>query len=316
MKKIFLLAIVFCSFHSFSQERTNQCGFIIPDKLLIPPSRFVDVYEARDYIQRMLDTIEWKENFSIREENGMNNAYATIINGRRWIIYDNDFLEKLDFVAASKWASISVLAHELGHHYRNHVVDGRGSTPPKELEADFISGYIMARFGATLEEAKVAMQKIATEQGSSSHPPKQERLSAIAQGWNYAKGLSTNPANPTGPGNPKPQTGTGNTKPQPKPGQTPTAPPTTNPQTDLSWIYLQHYGEQAMVVYLSDDRRNYQPVELKPGAPFIFKFEIYQYGFMKLINTPGARVYRLSHFKDYSIVWSRRNRNWMLVEIP
>jgi hypothetical protein len=196
------------------------------------------------------------------------------------------------------------------------MVDGKGSTPPKEIEADFISGYIMAKFGASLDEAKAAMQKIAIDQGSSSHPPKMERLSAISQGWNYAKGLVTNPTNPTSPGTP--QTGSGTATPQtggPTNPQNP-APPVTTPKLDMSWIYLQHFGDQPITVFLSDDGRTYHPVELKPGAPFVFKFEIYQYGWMRLVNSPTARTYRLMHFKDYSIVWSRRNRNCLVVEIP
>jgi deoxyhypusine synthase len=85
----------------------------------------------------MLDSINWKQNFNLREQNGINNAYATIIRNQRYIIYDNIFLENLDSYAKTKWASISVLAHEMGHHYRNHVIDAAGSTPPKEIEADY-----------------------------------------------------------------------------------------------------------------------------------------------------------------------------------
>lgn len=319
MRKIVTLLLILVSVSAVAQQRrVNQCGIIIPDNVMLPPNRFASVYEARDYLQRMLDTIGWKQNFQVREENNINNAYATMINGRRWIIYDNTFLEKLDYVAGTKWASISVLAHELGHHYRNHVVDGKGSTPPKEIEADYISGYIMARFGASLDEAKAAMQKIATDYGSSSHPPKNERLTAITQGWNYAKGLKPDPTHPTGQGTPAPQPQTGGvgSSTQQPPQNPPAAPPTTNPQTDLSWIYLQHYGDQPITVYLSDDGRKFEPVDLKPGEPFVFKFEIYQYGWMRLTNSPTAKIFRLSHNRDYSIVWSRRNKNWMVVEIP
>jgi hypothetical protein len=313
MQKLFSF-ILFISITSelFSQQRMNQCGFIIPDKVMIPQSRFASVYEARGILQNMLDTIQWKENFQMREENGINNAYATIISGRRWIVYDNNFLEKLDYVTSTKWASISVLAHELGHHFRNHVVDGRGSTPPKELEADFISGFILAKFGASVNEAKAAMQKIASDYGSSSHPPKNERLVAITDGWNYAMGIKTNPSNPTtGPTNPTNPTGPGTAKPQTQPQ----APPVTNPTTDMSWIYLSHTGDQPIYVYLSDDGRKFDQVELKPAQPFVFKFEIYQYGWMRLVNSPTAKTYKLSHYKDYSIIWSRRNRNWLVVEI-
>ena len=319
MKKLFILVFLITSLHTFAQQRRmNQCGFIIPDNVTIPPTRFASVYEARDILQNMLDTLVWRENFSIREENGINNAYATILNGRRWIIYDNTFLEKLDYLTATKWASVSVLAHELGHHYKNHVVNGASSTPPKELEADYVSGFIMAKFGATVTEAKAAMSKIASDYGSSSHPPKNERLNAITQGWNYAKGISNDPGgqtNPTNPGDTRPQSGSGTAKPQNQQNP-PTSPPVNNPTTDMSWIYLSISADQPLTIYLSDDGKKYEAVELKPGQPFVFKFDIYQYGWMRLVNSPTAKAYRLSHYKDYSIVWSRRNRNWLVVEIP
>ncbi len=311
MRKLFVLILMAVSIVSFAQQkRMNQCGFIIPDNVYLPPTRFASVYEARDILQNMLDTINWKENFRVREQNGINNAYATIQNGQRWIVYDNDFLEKIDYITATKWSSVSILAHEMGHHYRNHVLDATGSTPPKELEADFFSGYILAKFGASANDAKSAMQKIASDNGSSSHPPKQERLNAIAQGWNYAKGISSNPGT-QGPSTPPTTGGQGTANPNPPP----TRPP-ANPSSDMSWIYLSNYGEQAITVYLSDDNKKFEPVELKPGQPFVFKFEVYQYGWLKLTNSASAKSYKLLHFKDYSIVWSRRNRNWLLVEIP
>jgi predicted metalloprotease len=77
-----------------------------------------------------------------RNKTASTTPYATIIQHRRYIVYDNDFLENLDQYAGTKWASISVLAHEMGHHYRNHVIDRSGSTPPKEIEADYFSGYV------------------------------------------------------------------------------------------------------------------------------------------------------------------------------
>ncbi|MEI9946334.1 MAG: M48 family metalloprotease [Chitinophagaceae bacterium] len=70
--------------------------------------------------------------FNVREQNGIRNAYATIISQKRWIVYDNNFLEDIDAYAATKWASVSILAHEMGHHYYNHVVSSTGSNPVKK----------------------------------------------------------------------------------------------------------------------------------------------------------------------------------------
>jgi hypothetical protein len=120
MKKMFfLLAII--TYNIAGAQRVNQCGIIVPPKSI--KSNFASVYQARDYINTMLHSINWKENFKIQEQNGINNAYATVMRSQRYIIYDNDFLEGLDSYAQTKWASISVLAHEMGHHYRNHILD-------------------------------------------------------------------------------------------------------------------------------------------------------------------------------------------------
>ncbi|HEY0679980.1 MAG TPA: M48 family metalloprotease, partial [Chitinophagaceae bacterium] len=216
MKRLFLIISLF-AFYFVDAQRVNQCGIIIPPQR--STSSFSSVYEAGQYIETMLDSINWKENFLVREQNGINNAYATIIRNRRYIVYDNNFLENLDAYAGTKWASVSVLAHEMGHHYRNHVVDTRGSTPPKEIEADYFSGYVMAKLGASLNEAIAAMEQIASPRASSSHPAKADRLASITRGWNYAKGLtSTNPP--------------GTTTPAPQPQQNP--PP---PSNDASWIH-------------------------------------------------------------------------------
>ena len=143
MKKIFILLLLGFTIIAEAQKTTG-CGFKVPPRSLLK-NNFASVYEAKAILNNMLDSIKWKQNFSVREENGIRNAYATIIRNARWIIYDNDFLEDIDAYSATKWASISVLAHEMGHHYYNHVISGQGSTPPKEIEADAFSGYVMQK---------------------------------------------------------------------------------------------------------------------------------------------------------------------------
>ncbi len=299
MKKIVLFVCLVTGV-SVSAQQVNQCGIIIPPKSLT--STFNSVYEASGYINNMLEKINWKQNFMIREQNGINNAYATILNNKRYIIYDNDFLENLDAYAATKWASISVLAHEMGHHYRNHVISNSGSTPPKEIEADYFSGYVMEKLGAGLQEAQAAMNQIASPRGNSSHPAKADRLDAITRGWNYARG-NTNTTVGSMPSPPQ--------QPAPQPQQNP--PPASN---DASWIYLSLYGNNEMTVYLSDDGKTYSAVPLKTTQPFVFKFDIYQHGWMRFMNNTNAKIFKLFHGRDYAIIWSRRNNAWTITEVP
>jgi hypothetical protein len=324
MKKIVFFILLSCLFQNgiAQTQKVNQCGYIIPKRPLFR-NNFQSVYEARDIVKSMLDTIKWKENFSIREQNGSNNAFATVISGKRWIIYDNIFLESIDEYAATKWASISVLAHEVGHHKYNHVLSGKGSTVPTEIEADDFSGYVMARLGATLPQSVAAIQTIATEKASSTHPAKKDRVTAITKGWNRAAaemkagGTTTGGGGTAGTGTGN--TGTGNTG----AGNTGTGNTgtggnntQTDPATDPTWISLSMQNTQTESVLLSDDGKNFQPAEIKPGTPFVFKFEIYQYGWLKLKFFNGYRIFKLLHGKDYSILWNRRTKNWTVVEVP
>jgi hypothetical protein len=303
---------------SFAQKVT-PCGYKIPPRSMMR-SNFQSIYEAKEVVNSMIGKIDYKVNFQLKEQNGIQNAYATIYNNQRWIVYDNHFLEDIDSYAKTKWASISIMAHEVGHHYFNHVVSGKGSTVPTEIEADAFSGYVMQKEGATLEQALAAMTAIGTDRETATHPKKSDRLAAITRGWNAAK-ADTKPSTantgnntpPPAPVPPKPPV-TGNTGTQTNTGTTANEP--TDPATDPSWIALNIKSNQDETVYLSDDGKNYQEATIKAGEAFIFKFEIYNYGWLKLPYYNGYRAYRLNHGKDYMIVYSRRSKIWTVVEIP
>ena len=204
----------------------------------------------------------------------------------------------------------------MGHHYFNHVVSMQGSTIPSEIEADAFSGYLMQKAGATLEQALAAMNAIGTDRASSTHPAKTDRLAAITRGWNAARtGSAPNAANtgssqsstttttpPSNPANPGTPGNNGSTQ--------------TDPNNDPSWIALSIQSNKDETVQLSDDGKTYQPATIKAGQPFVFKFEIYQYGWLKLPYYNGSRTYKLSHGKDYMILYNRRNKNWTVVEVP
>lgn len=299
MKKILVIVAVYLAgqVEAAYSQGVNSCGWKIPPKSLIT-SRFASVYEARDIVNTMLDTIKWKENFVLKEQNGINNAYATIVRNQRWIVYDNTFLENIDTYAATKWASISIMAHEMGHHYYNHVVSASGSTLPKEIEADAFSGYVMNRMGATLDQSIAAMSKIASDRASQTHPAKQDRLAAITRGWNQGRTEREG-------GN------VGNTN-----GNNGTPTPTETATGDASWIGLSMQSNKNETVYLSDDGKTYQVAEIKVGEPFVFKFEIYNYGWLRLPYFNGTRTFKLLHGKDYVIVWNRRTKNWTVTLVP
>jgi hypothetical protein len=310
MKKLLLVLSFIAGGFGVMAQTSNQCGFIKPPTSLI--SNFASVYEAHSYIDDMTSKLNWQENFQVREQNGINNAYATIIRNQRFIVYDNHFLEQLDSYAGTQWASISVLAHEMGHHYYNHMLNAGGSTPSKELEADYFSGYIMAKMGATMQEAEAAMSKIASPVASSTHPGKTDRLNAITKGWNAGNGgsVQTTPSYPV-PGQTTSRIPTQNRTQQREPTNSNREPVNTN--NDASWIHLSLYGSNGMTVYLSDDGRNFSTAAIKTNEAFVFKYDVYEYGWLRFGN--NGKIYKLFHGRDYAIAWSRRLNNWTVVEI-
>ncbi len=310
MKKIipiFFLAIAGVSLSlPGSAQRVTGCGYIVPPRSL--SQSFQSVYEAKQVVTSLLGKVNWQnENFNIQQQDGIRNAYATISRGQRLIIYDNVFLEDIDAYAKTKWASISVMAHEVGHHYHNHVVSSKGSTVPTEIEADAFSGYVLQKEGATLEQALAAMNAIASERQSATHPAKKDRLEAITRGWNAAKANSTAGGANTGSNTPP-------VKPPVNPGNGTN--PNTDPAVDPSWIGITVQSQQDEVILLSDDGKKFEQVTIKAGQPFIVKFEIYEYGWLRLPYFNGYRNFKLFHGKDYSILFNRRTKNWTVTEVP
>ena len=159
----------------------DTCSFFGED---IPGSvvTFSSDSEAVDVITRIVDASGLVQNFQIRAA-GVPNAAAVIRDETRFILYNQHFMRDTRRSTNSDWAPISIMAHEVGHHLNGHTLDNLGSRPAIELEADYYSGFILQRLGATLDEARVAMQTLGSDVGSDTHPARHDRLAAIDNGW-------------------------------------------------------------------------------------------------------------------------------------
>jgi hypothetical protein len=160
------------------------CGYnYTPDKTTIT------VYQPR---QRELEQINSILKFSGLSSNfiiyssPIENAVATIINNKRYILYDPKLLSYSDGNSGNYWSSMSILAHEIGHHLSGHTLTNKGSNPSDELEADKFSGFVLYKLGSSLEQATAAMQNLGSENDSYSHPSKYKRIQSITKGWKEA----------------------------------------------------------------------------------------------------------------------------------
>jgi hypothetical protein len=112
------------------------------------------------------------------------NAEAQIgEDGQRYIFYNSTFMRELGARTRQFWSQVFVIAHEVGHHIAGHL-DFAGQNHRVELEADRYAGFILGRMGATHDEAIAAIGAIGTGAGSSTHPPRDQRVQIVSLGWN------------------------------------------------------------------------------------------------------------------------------------
>lgn len=138
-----------------------------------------------DEIKKILTYSGIPMNFQIYSAE-IENAVATVINNQRYIIYDPRLLAYTDNISSSYWSSMSILAHEIGHHLSGHLLENKINNHQAELEADKFSGFVLYKMGARLDDAINAIRNLGNEYETESHPNKTKRIEAITNGWNEA----------------------------------------------------------------------------------------------------------------------------------
>lgn len=171
-----------CILHSasFSQPKYSKAhGDSLINQTYVVDSK----KEAKDAVENIVRYTGLTQNFEIVENSNIRNAKAYIKKKKRYIEYNPEFMLRVKDRTKSDWGSISVLAHEIGHHLSGHTLIKRRRNLQEELDADRFSGFIMYKMGATLEEAKACAQNMELNSNPATHPPKTERLIAITLGW-------------------------------------------------------------------------------------------------------------------------------------
>jgi hypothetical protein len=142
---------------------------------------------AEQVVERILKPIGLTRNFSVMEYANTQNCFATVLHGKRYIIYDGAFMQRIENMTRTDWSAVSIMAHEIGHHLQGHTIDGQASRPGKELEADRFSGFVLHQLGASLEESLTAIWLLGNERATPTHPAKIDRVEAIQKGWQDAE---------------------------------------------------------------------------------------------------------------------------------
>jgi hypothetical protein len=142
--------------------------------------------DAEKIVSGIMDAMGLDSKFKIKVAD-VPNVEATIKHHERYILYNPEFVNKVNEVTKDKWASIFILAHEVGHHLDGHTEASLKSCPAIELEADQFAGFVLCKMGATLQQSQLAMYYISNMASSKTHPGRLDRLTAIEKGWNKAQ---------------------------------------------------------------------------------------------------------------------------------
>lgn len=200
-----------CSFNPHTREPENYFGGLFNRHPPCPTEAW-GAYFTGDKKQRLRELIEERglrmDRF-IAAENPVNvqapwrnNAMAFACRDgsgeiKKAIVWDVDFLRRLDSQAGTEWASVAVLGHEIAHHVNSDTVQDRIPAPKRreqELHADKWAGFALAQLGVSRDDAVAVFGLLGD--GGDTHPPARERVEWAREGWDAAASSGGRRPNP------------------------------------------------------------------------------------------------------------------------
>jgi hypothetical protein len=159
----FLLGFLFYTSYSQNKISINKSCSYYGEKTPTIVYTFSSDGEAQSILSMILSASGLSSNFKLVAGDVPNAAAVILLNPstkepERYIIYNQTFMYNIE-KRINYWASVSILAHEIGHHLNGHSLMPGGSRPSLELEADKFSGFVLATLGANLDCVRNIIQK-------------------------------------------------------------------------------------------------------------------------------------------------------------
>ncbi len=175
----------FCSFFDGVDKKVELAS--IPDD-------FGSLTDVQVKIQQLKAYFEEKVDFQTKVTK-VRTAAAVTSGADKYILYNEAFYYDLMKKAGTEWGPLGVFAHEIAHHVESHLLPknyreegtggrrNRGQVLIQELEADWFSGRILAKMGATLSDATGAVRNVLPAAATATHPARNARMAIIENGW-------------------------------------------------------------------------------------------------------------------------------------
>lgn len=150
---------------------------------------------AQQIVIKILNLIPMQPTFDVKRCDGIHTCRAFVWDdGTRYIFYDDNFISKLLDTTKNHWSLIGILAHELGHHFLGHSILSKINDSAHrvyELAADFFAGSMLAKMGATKDQAISCLNEVThppcDQEQFNSYPCYENRKKALLNGYNLVQ---------------------------------------------------------------------------------------------------------------------------------
>ena len=95
------------------------------------------------------------------------------------MLIEKSFVDAIGSGQIKDWATIFLIAHEIGHLLHGDLITSAGNSPEREAEADEFAGAICYRFGATRDEIVQALGSVEVGRGGRVD----DRVNFATRGW-------------------------------------------------------------------------------------------------------------------------------------
>ncbi|MCB0640459.1 MAG: hypothetical protein KDC44_02420 [Phaeodactylibacter sp.] len=99
------------------------------------------------------------------------------------LLYNPGFLVGIRTLEGYDWYRLGHLGHAIGHLYYRHDLGIGENRQVQELEADAFNGNMLAKLGATKEQALSVLDQYDLETATDYYPAKADRIAAFLAGW-------------------------------------------------------------------------------------------------------------------------------------
>lgn len=191
---------------------TNRLLQVIPMALLLSVTMYAQEYktiadinhncalaglvvntDAEDAVDGILETMGLFKNFIVQECPNVNQVEAKNIlkpdgSIKRILIHDDGFFAGLKKDGNQNWMATGILAHQMAHLLKEHDLNNLQGLQKREIEAAELAGFVLAKLGATMEEAKAMIEAPYFPKKAMALVSKDDHTDAVTSGWRRGDG--------------------------------------------------------------------------------------------------------------------------------